>query len=94
MNLKIELEELQFLAGGDYRAIVRAKKAEGEVVRWTGPEKIETPAEFTVWVSRIAQRSRKTERPIEDIKRDAKSAVLQLCREITAILEPEPKTKN
>ena len=65
-----------------------------EVLNVDESEKTETPAEFRITVPRIAQKVRKTERPIADIKRDAIAAVLQLCREITTNLEPKPKTEN
>ncbi len=89
---------------GDYHAIVRANRYKDkphstqlatEVFKWTEQEKTETPAVFTFRVSRIAQRVRRTERPIEDIKKDAKLAVAKLCREILDILETKPiKTAN
>ena len=83
MSLKIEVEEIHFSSDRDYHTIVRVNRYEKKlkpmqtgtkVVQFTEPEKTETPAEFRVTVSRIAQRARKTERPIEDIKRDAKVA--------------------
>jgi hypothetical protein len=103
MTLKIEVEEMCFSSDGSYRAIVRANRYEKKSksiqtgtkpFQYTEEEKTETPAEFRINVSRVAQRARKTERPIEDIKRDAKAAVLELCREITSRLEPKPKTQN
>lgn len=103
MNLKIEVEEIHLLDAGGYLAIVRANRYEkskkaiklgSEVLSVDQEEKTETPAEFRITVSWIARRARKTERPIEDIKRDAKAAVLELCREITSRLEQKPKTQN
>ena len=100
MSLEIDVEEIHFSGGGSYRAIVRVNRFEGKLksirtgtkpFRYVQQEKIDTPAEFRVTVSRIAQRARKTERPIEDIKRDARAAILDLCREIVSRLEPKPR---
>ncbi len=99
MDLKIEVEELQFMKGS-YRAVVCANRYKDkpqsmqlgtEAMKWVEQEKTETPAVFRVQVSRIAKRVRHTERPIADIKKDAKTAVLLLCREIVKILEAGPK---
>jgi hypothetical protein len=100
MKLKTEVEEVHFV--GNYRVIIRVNRYEKSKKSTTTAgavapepdEKTETPAEFRVTVYRHAQRIRKTERPIEDIKKDAIAAVLQLCREIIASLGPETKTEN
>lgn len=101
MYLRTVVEEVHFLGDG-YRAIVRVNRYEKSKKSTTfagavlpePDEKTETPAEFRVAVSRYARRIRKTERPIADIKQDAIAAVLKLCREIVASLEPQRKTEN
>jgi hypothetical protein len=100
MKLRTEVEEVHLL--GNYRAIVRVNRYEkpkksttfAGAVSPEPDEKTETPAEFRITVSRHAQRIRKTERPIEDIKQEAIAGVLKLCREIVTSLEPQTKTEN
>ena len=92
--MKIEVEEIKFLASGDYEVIVRANRYEnkamsmevsGNPVNWPMPEKVQTMAEFTVHVPRVARRKRNTERPIREIKHEAIRIVAGVCREICAI---------
>jgi hypothetical protein len=96
MPLRVEVEGVNFLASGDYQAIVRAiryteklvsENIGGASIKSVKHENLETAAEFTIEVSRIVQRKRRTERPIDEIKVEAKSEVVRLCHEIIKNLE-------
>jgi hypothetical protein len=103
-DLKIEVEKIEERATGDYEVIVRANLYEKETqigyvlgvpLTWTEPRKAGSVAEFIVRVAQRAPKGRGPRRrtagretPIEQIKRKANAAVLDLCREILKISEP------
>lgn len=95
MSLKLEVAELH-LTGNDYLVVVRMNRYEKKQaslgkLKGSAEEKAETPAEFKVRVPRKPHGRQKYERSIEDIKEDAKQAVLTLCQEVLTALRPEQK---
>jgi hypothetical protein len=96
MSLRIEVEELRLTEGNNYLAVVRMNRYEEKrkslgKTQWTVEEKAATPAEFTVRVPRKPHGRQKKERRIEDIEKDARQAVLNLCQEVVKTLQPAQK---
>jgi hypothetical protein len=97
MSLKLEVEELRLTKVDDYLAVVRMNRYEKRKsggAKWTVEDKAETLGEFIVPVPRKPHGRQQRERPIEDIEKDARQAVLLLCQEVVRASQPAQKPQK
>ncbi len=92
---EISVESISFPKEGGYRYEVVLRATQYSKI-WSYPsnkteERKLAEAVFTVWLSR--GKRRKTEKPITDLRKEAREAIAIFCEAIISTLSPRPKIR-